>query len=146
MSSFGVPVVVTQEFSLPVNRVWSAITDYEEMKNWFFQELEEFVPEPGFETEFVLYNEGRRFTHEWQILEVEKNRLIVYKWTFREYPGDSRLSFILTPSDTGCQLKLVDEVIEDFPDDIPEFKRDSCEAGWKFFIQERLANYLSPEN
>jgi len=145
MNNFGGPVVLTHEFPYSMDRVWSAITNYDEMLQWYFQELPAFVPEVGFETEFVLYNEGRKFTHEWKILEVEPPRLIVYKWSFKEYPGDSRLSFILTPVEDACHLKLVDEVMEDFPDDIPEFKRESCEAGWKFFIHERLANYLNPD-
>jgi hypothetical protein len=37
---------------------------------------------------------------------------------------------------------LTVEVLEDFPDDIPEFRRESCIGGWNYFINHRLKEYL----
>jgi len=37
---------------------------------------------------------------------------------------------------------LSTEVLEDYPDDIPEFKRESGLGGWNYFIKDRLYNYL----
>jgi hypothetical protein len=33
-------------------------------------------------------------------------------------------------------------VRETFPDDIPEFRRDSCIGGWEYLIQKSLKEYL----
>jgi hypothetical protein len=35
------------------------------------------------------------------------------------------------------------EVVEDFPDDIPEFDRESCQSGWNYLISESLSSYLT---
>jgi hypothetical protein len=40
------------------------------------------------------------------------------------------------------KLTLTARVVEDFDDSIPEFKRESCVAGWNYFIKERLSDYL----
>lgn len=36
------------------------------------------------------------------------------------------------------------KTIEDFPEGVPEFKRESGLQGWNFFIVQRLKNYLEP--
>jgi hypothetical protein len=32
--------------------------------------------------------------------------------------------------------------LQSFPGHIPEFKRESCLAGWQYFIRERLKKFL----
>ena len=39
-------------------------------------------------------------------------------------------------------LRLTLDIREDFPEDIPEFKRKSCIGGWEYFIQGRLKEFL----
>ena len=46
-------VVIERTFNAPVAKVWNAITDAEEMRQWYF-DLKEFKPEVGFEFEFVV--------------------------------------------------------------------------------------------
>ena len=67
---------------------------------------------------------------------------IVYRWNYPEYPGDSNVHFTIQTLEGGCLLRVSTEILEDYPDDIPEFKRESAVAGWKYFIQERLPAYL----
>ena len=54
------------------------------------------------------------------------------------------MSFQILPRDSHSLLRLGVEVLEDFPGDIPEFDRESCIAGWNFFLSERLREYLEP--
>jgi len=68
---------------------------------------------------------------------------ISYSWRYAEYPGKSILTFSLLPAQQQVKLKVVVDVVEDFPQDIPEFKRESCIGGWNYFIGERLTGYLS---
>ncbi len=48
-------------------------------------------------------------------------------------------------SEEGNRTKLIvsTKVIKDFNDNIPEFKRESCQEGWNYFIGERLKDILS---
>ena len=45
------PFVIERTYNAPVERVWKAITDMDQMKQWYF-DFEEFKPEKGFEFQF----------------------------------------------------------------------------------------------
>ena len=47
-----VPFVIERTFNAPVERVWKALTDRNETKQWYF-DIEKFNPEVGFEFEFT---------------------------------------------------------------------------------------------
>lgn len=136
------PIVVEQSFTCSPARLWRALTNPAEMRQWFFEQISEFQPEIGFYTEFVIENEGRTFTHCWTIREVVPEKKIVYRWNYPEYAGDSNVHFEIEAITNGSKLRVSTEVIEDFPSDIPEFRRESGVAGWKYFIQDRLLKYL----
>ncbi|HUU44228.1 MAG TPA: SRPBCC domain-containing protein [Acidobacteriota bacterium] len=58
------------------------------------------------------------------------------------YPGDSFVVWELLEQDDSTKLRLTTHVRESFPDDIPEFKTESCIAGWEYSIGKRLKEYL----
>jgi len=68
------------------------------------------------------------------------NRICV-RWDFDEYPGDSTLAFELSGTEEGVLVRVIDTIIEDFPQDVPEFKRESCRGGWEYFLG-RLKEYV----
>lgn len=136
------PIIVKQRFENSINEVWAALTDVDLMKQWFFDNIVSFKPEVGFATEFVVHNEGRNFTHLWEITEVISNEKIVYNWKYKEYPGDSFVTFELFEGENHVTLTLSTKVAENFPHDIPEFKRESAINGWNYFIKERLKQFL----
>jgi len=142
MSKMDEPIIVEQIFPVPVSTVWKTITDLEEMRQWYFEVLPAFQAEPGFKTQFTISNEGRKFTHLWEITEVIPLKKIAYRWEFEEYPGEGLVEFELFAEGDSTRLRLTSSVIKDFPDDIPEFKRESGVTGWKYFIHERLKDYL----
>lgn len=63
-------VEVIQNLDQPREKVWEAITEKEQMKQWFFEEIEDFKPEVGFETAFDVAFENKNFRHQWKITEV----------------------------------------------------------------------------
>ena len=46
----------------------------------------------------------------------------------------------------STQLTLTCTVREDFPDEFPEFQPAGCIAGWEYFIQQNLKQYLDSRN
>ena len=100
----------------------------------------------GFATEFAVQNEDRIFTHLWTLTEVIPPKKITYNWKYKEYPGDSFVSFELIEGKNLVTLKLSTKVVENFPEDIPEFKRESCKGGWNYFIKEKLKQFLEGNN
>ncbi len=137
------PVVVEQSFPVSKQKLWNAITRHSQMTQWFFENIEAFEPKVGFKTTFTVENEGRIFPHLWTINHVEINKKIVYNWKYKGYPGDSEVSFELLEQGKNTLLKVTHKTLEDFPQNIPEFTSESCEAGWKYFIQQQLKNYIT---
>ena len=64
------PVVVEQTYNTSINAVWSSITEIDQMRQWYFENIPSFKPEVGFETQFNVENEGRNFLHIWKVTEV----------------------------------------------------------------------------
>lgn len=135
-------IVVEQTFTVSLKELWNAITELNQMKQWFFENIPAFEPKVGFETRFVVENEGRVFPHLWKITEVEPFKKIIYNWRYEGYPGNSNVSFELSEQNNQTKLKLVHQVIASFSQDIPEFQRESCVEGWRWFLKQRLKNYL----
>ncbi len=142
MKNTDQPIIIKEHFDAPIPIVWQAITELKQMKQWFFKNIESFKPEVGFETTFMVENEGRQFPHIWKITEVIPQKKIAYNWQYEGYQGDSMVSFKLIPYRNQTKLTLTHTVVESFDDHIPEFTRASCQAGWEFFIQQNLKEYL----
>jgi uncharacterized protein YndB with AHSA1/START domain len=135
-------IIIEQTFQVSIDQLWNALTELKQMKQWFFENIEAFEPKVGFETRFIVENEGRVFPHLWKITEVEPGRKISYNWKYEGYAGDSFVTFQLSEQGNFSKLTLTHRVTESFPQDIPEFKRESCEEGWNWFIKQRLKAYL----
>lgn len=136
------PIVVEHTYNAPVEAVWRSLTEIDRMRQWYFDNIPSFRPEVGFETQFNVHHEGRDFLHMWKVTEVEPLKKIAYDWKFESYPGDSLVVFELSDHDGSTKLRLTVHVLEDFPDDIPEFRRESCIAGWEYFVGQSLKQFL----
>ena len=136
------PVVVEQTFRVPIDTVWKAITQVDLMRQWYFDNIPSFEPEVGFETQFNVRCGGRDFQHVWAVTEVAPPRLIEYNWRYDGYPGDSFVVFELFEQSGSTKLRLTHRTVESFAEDVSEFSRDSCVEGWKFFIEQRLREFL----
>ncbi len=93
------PIIVEENFDLPIEMVWNAITDRNQMIQWFFADIPEFKAEKGFSTTFDVDSGQRIFRHQWQILEVKPLSKIVYHWSYKEIEGEGIVSFELLEKD-----------------------------------------------
>ncbi len=143
MNSFDNPIVITQTFEAPLAHVWNALTVHEEMVQWYFSNIPSFEPIEGFETQFIVKTEERVFPHKWKVTEVIPMKKIAYEWTFESYTGSGISIFELSRNENQTILHFSFITTEKFPNDIPEFKRESGVQGWNYFIKEQLKNYLS---
>jgi uncharacterized protein YndB with AHSA1/START domain len=142
MKSTDEPIILEYELNSSKDKVWDALTQLDEMKLWYFENIESFIPEVGFETVFKVQVENCSFSHLWKITEVIPNQKISYDWKYLEYPGDSNMTFETIEKKEIINLKLTMTIIESFPDNIPEFKRESGIAGWNYIIGNNLKAYL----
>lgn len=125
--------------------VWEAITDAAQMREWFFDNIPEFRAEVGFQTEFSVTSGDREFVHLWKVLHVVLEKTLVLQWRYGGFPGDSTVTIEICDQSTGTELSLEHSVQEDFPDSIPEFDREACLGGWRYFIGDQLKSFLRKE-
>ena len=136
------PIIVEQRFNKPAETIWNAITVHDQMIKWYFDNLPDFKAEVGFKTEFNVISEERNFLHKWEVTEVIPLKKIVYNWQYEDYAGSADVAFEIFEEDDQTKLQIKVIVLEDFSDDIPEFRRESCIGGWEYFIQGRLKEFL----
>ncbi|MES2397662.1 MAG: SRPBCC domain-containing protein [Bacteroidota bacterium] len=140
------PIIVEQTYNVSVDRVWKAITDSSQMKQWFFENINSFKAEVGFETQFNVQANDKNYLHLWKISEVQTGKKIVYNWKYDGYEGNSYVTWELSPENIFTKLKLTHKGQETFPQDNPDFKRENCIGGWQFFICQRLKEFLEAGN
>ena len=133
-------VVVERIFNAPVGRVWTALTDVNEMRQWYF-DLKEFKPEIGFEFEFVVEHEGNAYHHLCKVTEVIPQKKIAYAWRYKGEPGDSLVTFELFPDGDKTRLKVTHTGIETFPK-TPAYARKNFETGWTTLIDSELRQFV----
>ncbi len=143
MNSPDTPIIVEQNFNTRIKNVWNALTVLDEMTQWYFSNIPSFEPIEGFTTNFIVQVEDRIYPHLWKITEVLPMKKIAYEWKFEGYFGSSISLFELSEEGSTTKLKVTATVIDKFPDNIPEFKRESGVAGWNYLIKERLRDYLA---
>jgi len=133
-------VVVERVFNAPVGRVWTALTDVDEMRQWYF-DLKEFKPEIGFEFEFVVEHEGNTYHHLCKVTEVIPQKKIAYTGRYKGEPGDSLVAFELFADGDKTRLKLTHTGIETFPK-TPAYARKNFETGWTTLIDSELRQFV----
>ena len=135
------PIVVEQEFSVSRSELWKAITEPSQMVNWFFKAIPDFEPEPGFETKFNVNTGEADFVHVWKVLEAVPDTKVVIDWRYQGFDGIGKVIFEVFDGQRGSKLRITNEGLESFPQDRPEFTRESCVGGWEFF-QGQLKNWV----
>ncbi len=138
------PVVVQHIYPATISQVWNAITNPDEMRQWFFEAVQDFEPVTGFETEFDVHVDEKTYRHIWKITAVENKSRIEYDWSYAGIPGKSMVSWELSEVDGQTQLQLTHTEVEPFQAEAGDqnFTRESCLGGWNYFLKEQLVNYL----
>lgn len=67
--------------------------------------------------------------HLWKLTEVVLLEKLVCFWKYEECEGESLVCFETFISEKGSCLRLTHTVIENFPQSISEFTRESCFCG-----------------
>lgn len=115
-----------RHFDNPVERVWQALTDSEEMSSWFACQVKYHELTPGSTVE-LRFPGGE--PDQGRILEVRPGRMLAFTWQ------KESLSFEVTPERGGCRFVFV-TTVED-PEHIPY-----SAAGYLQSVEEGLAGLL----
>jgi uncharacterized protein YndB with AHSA1/START domain len=135
------PIVIERTYDAPVETVWKAITEKDQMKQWYF-DLKEFRPEVGFEFQFYGGTEEKQYLHICRVVEVVKFKKLKYSWRYDGYEGISYVTFELFPSGEKSRLVLTHEGLETFPASNPDFAKTNFVEGWTSLIGSSLKGFV----
>ena len=99
------PIVTEVTYNASPEKIWQAITDPAQMKQWYF-DMNGFKAEAG--TIFTFYEPGEnhKFLHQCKVTEVIPNQKLQHTWA---YPGrtmgSSTVTWNITPD--GDQTKVI---------------------------------------
>jgi uncharacterized protein YndB with AHSA1/START domain len=134
------PFVIERTYPVSPARVWKALTDRDQMKQWFF-DIAQFKPEVGFEFTFEGHNEGMTYIHLCKVTEVIAGRRLSYSWRYKGHEGNSLVTIELFDEGDKTRVKLTHSGIETFPAS-PAFAKKNFESGWTHLIGISLQEFL----
>lgn len=139
------PFVIERILNAPAEKVWKAITDKDQMKQWYF-DLADFKPEVDFEFQFEGGNEGRSYLHLCKITEVVPGKKLQYSWRYDGYEGISFVTFELFDEGDKTRLKLTHEGLETFPANNLDFAKQNFVQGWTEIIGTNIKKFVENQN
>ena len=137
------PFVIERTYNATAEKVWQAITDKNQMKQWYF-DLKEFKPEVGFEFQFYGGTPEKQWLHLCKVTEVIPMKKLAYSWRYDNYEGNSFVTFELFPEENKTRLKLTHSALETFAD-IPELRKENFAKGWTSLIGTSLNEFLEKQ-
>ncbi len=136
------PIVIEKIYAAPVEKVWKAITDKEQMKEWYF-DIDDFVLEVGQVFNFDVQEGDKLYHHHFSILEIIPEKKLQHTWTHPEHSrGRSVLTWILESVKDNTKLTLIHEGTENFADAGDGFKKENYIAGWNEILGTYLKDFL----
>lgn len=136
------PVIIEQEYPVPIDKVWNAITDKEEMKQWYFT-IHDFILKKGSTFNFYESEETKQYHHRCLITEIKPKTKFQHTWTYPDNShGQSLLTWMLEPLEEGTRVTIIHEGVDSFRRAGRNFSRESFKAGWKEILGKSLKNYL----
>ena len=136
------PFVIERTFNAPVEKVWKAITDKEQMKKWYF-DIPAFKAETGAEFSFIAGdNDGTPWVHLCTVKEVIPNKKLAHTWRYEGYEGESLVTWELFDEGGKTRVKLTHAGLETVPA-VKGFAKESFAKGWSQILGTSLEKFLA---
>ena len=137
------PITIERTYNAPVEKVWKALTDKEQMKQWYF-DIADFKLEVGSEFRFTGKGKtGEEFVHLCRIAEVIPNKKIKHSWSYEGYEGNSFVTWELSDEGGKTKVKLTHEGLETFPvTPASDFAKANFVEGWTYITGVSLKEFL----
>lgn len=135
-------VVIKQRVNAPVEKVWNALTDKAQMKEWYF-DIPDF--ELGLHNEFNFFEPGgeNRFHHHGEILEVIPNQKFKHTWSYPEFSKEKTIvRWELEEDNGGTLITLTHKGLENFNHLGTDFQKESFENGWNGILGQSLKEFI----
>lgn len=135
------PIIIERTYNAPIAKVWKALTDKNEMKQWYF-DLAEFKPEVGFKFQFYGGPPEKQYLHLCVVTEVIIGKKLTYSWRYDGYGGNSHVTFELFEEENKTRLRLTHTGLDTFPVSNPDFAVKNFVQGWTELLSTSLKKFL----
>ncbi len=135
------PLVVERHYDAPIQKVWEAITDNSKMKQWYF-DISDFRAEQGFEFQFYGSKDDKTYLHLCKVTAVVPGKKLTYSWRYKDFPGESFVTFELFDESGGTRLVLTHAGLETFTADNPDFAKENFNQGWNQILGTNLRKFV----
>ena len=135
-------VVIKQRVNAPADKVWNALTDKAQMKNWYF-DIDDFSTD--LHTEFSFYESGgeNKYQHHGKILEVIQQEKLKYSWTYPEFSKEKTIvKWNLQDEGDQTLVILTHKGLEYLEHLGEEFSKDSFDRAWTEIVSIKFKNYI----
>lgn len=134
---------ITRIYNAPVALVWKAISNNEDMKQWYF-DLPGFKAETGFEFQFKGGpDEDHMYLHLCKVTEVIPGKRLSYSWRYDGYEGISFVTFELAEEEGKTRLTLTHSGLNSFPaKQNPDLAAKNFAEGWTMIIGTSLKEFV----
>ncbi|HEV9035592.1 MAG TPA: SRPBCC family protein [Puia sp.] len=135
------PFVLERVFDATADRVWQALTNKDEIRQWSF-DIADFEPEEGFDFTFDGEKDGERFVHLCRVTEVVPGKKLAYSWRYENVRGVSHVTWELFPEGRKTRLRVTHEGLEKLAHAGEPWARHNFEAGWTAIFDQGLRSWL----
>ena len=135
-------VIIKQRVNAPIDKVWNAITDRSQMKEWYF-DIADFKAD--LHTEFSFYEPGgeNKYQHHGEILEVIPKAKLKHSWSYPEISKEKTIvKWNLQDEGDKTLVILTHKGLENFVHLGEEFSKDAFDKGWTEIVSIKLKNYM----
>lgn len=138
-------ISLEKTLNAPIELVWKAITDKEQLKQWYFDFSDGWKLEIGSVFEWTGGEpNGKQWLHRGKMIEIIEGKKIKHSWEYPGYSGMSTVTWELVSIDAKT-TKLLFSHVFNIPFDVKEdaFKTENFVTGWNHIINTGLPEYLN---
>lgn len=134
-------VILERTYNAPALKVWSALTDVNQLRKWFFN-VTGFEPKVGYKFEFKGESDCAEYNHLCEVTEVVEGEKLTYSWAYENWEGQSYVTWELIPDGTGTRVVITHRGVDTFPKH-KDFTAGSFTEGWTYFLEKALEKFLA---
>lgn len=138
------PIVIENIYNASSDKVWKAITDPDEMKQWYF-DLPGFTAAEGYKFQFYGGTEEKQYLHVCAVTEVVAGKKLTYSWRYDGFAGNSFVTWELFAEGDQTRLVLTHTGLDTFPADQPDFAAKNFEVGWTEILGTSLKGFVEAD-
>ena len=123
--------------------IWNALTDRGELANWWSEDVILEPKKGGAFKEPWEDDEGKKQVASGKVVELKKEKLIVFTWREKDWPKDAitECSFVIEDAGSIRTLTVVHEGWETLPEAKRAQMMKDFKVGWGYHLKE-LKSYL----